>query len=56
MHHQSKRCHPMITLRDATRTKAVSMPSCSLYAAAAAMKLVSAAAVLRSMVQELEAA
>ncbi|KAJ6711580.1 hypothetical protein OIU79_007925 [Salix purpurea] len=21
MHHQSKRCHPMITLRDVTRTK-----------------------------------
>ncbi|KAL9405717.1 hypothetical protein Peur_002689 [Populus x canadensis] len=41
MHHHSKRCHTMITLRDATRTKAASMPSSSLYVAAvAAVKLV----------------
>lgn len=50
----------MITLRDATRTKAASMPSSSLYVAVvAAVKLVSAvcsvAAVLRSLVQEMEA-
>lgn len=50
----------MITLRDATGTKAASMPSSSLYVAvAAAVKLVSAvcsvAAVLRSLVQEMEA-
>ncbi|KAL9368619.1 hypothetical protein Peur_039818 [Populus x canadensis] len=43
MHRHSKRCHTMITLRDATRTKAASMPSSSLYVAAvAAVKRVNA--------------